>query len=57
MESAHNTLVKKLGLKNETYNARLLKGVPDKDNPLDEINKRCLMLQKFLDIHSGFNKA
>lgn len=34
MEGAHMTLVNKLSLKSQHYNAKLLKGVPDGQNPL-----------------------
>ena len=49
-------LVDELGLKSETYNARLLKGVSDKDNPLLPINRKCFFLKKFLNSHSGFDR-
>lgn len=56
MEGSHNVLIEKLGLTSEVYNSKDLKGVPDEDNPLNPVNKRCMLLQKFLDAHSGFNR-
>ena len=56
MHRGHRKLVKKLWLKNIEYDAKKLKGVPDKDNPLDPINQKHNMLQKFLKAHSGFNR-
>ncbi|MDY5056571.1 MAG: hypothetical protein SPE84_04355 [Bullifex sp.] len=49
-------LADELLLQSETYNAKLLKGVPDKDNPLMPINRKCFFLKKFLNSHSGFDR-
>ncbi len=55
-EREHRLLVDELKLQSETYNAKLLKGVPDKDNPLMPINRKCFFLKKFLNSHSGFDR-
>lgn len=55
-ERGHRLLVDELALKSETYNARLLKGVPDRENPLLPINRKCFFLKKFLNSHSGFDR-
>ena len=53
-EESHSTLISRLGLTDETYDSRSLKGIPDKDNPLDRVNDLCDLLQRFLSSHSGF---
>ncbi len=53
-EHSHRTLVEELGLTSETWSSSELKGVPDKDNPLDPVNEVCAMLKRFLRAHSGF---
>lgn len=55
-EKAHAKLIVDLKLSETTFNSRLLKGLSDKDNPLDPINKRCGLLKKFLGAHSGFDR-
>ena len=49
-------LVEKLGLVSEEYASEELKGLSDKDNPLDPVNRVHDMLKKFLNAHSGFNR-
>jgi hypothetical protein len=56
LEQAHNGLVAKLGLKSESFNARLLKGIPDDMNPLYPVNRKCFMLKSFLGSHKGFDR-
>lgn len=53
----HRKLVKKLSLENIEYDAKLLKGIPDSMNPLNPVNQKHNMLQKFLKAHSGFNRS
>lgn len=52
----HRKLVRELSLDNIEYDAKLLKGIPDEENPLNVINQKHNMLQKFLKAHSGFNR-
>lgn len=56
MEGSHSVLVERLSLKDEPYNAKLLKGVPDELNPLEPVNRLCCLLKCFLRSHSGFNR-
>lgn len=56
-EKAHAVLVERLGLVDESHDARLLKGVPDELNPLEPANRMCYMVQRFLRAHSGFDRA
>lgn len=56
MEKSHKVLVTKLGLESEVHNSALLKGIPDKDNPLERVNTMCFLLKRFLRSHSGFNR-
>lgn len=55
-ESAHNMIVNKLKLKEEIYDSRTLKGLPDKENPLNRVNQVHARLKDFLNAHSGFNR-
>lgn len=56
MEDAHEVLVSRLDLRSERHNSRLLKGVPDKLNPLDPVNRVHFLLKRFLRSHSGFDR-
>lgn len=56
MEDAHMTLVNKLSLKSQHYNAKLLKGVPDGQNPLGPVNRMRYFMQCFLRAHPGSNR-
>jgi len=55
-ESAHAKLIKELSLKNKAYNSKELKGLPDKENPMNPVNRVHHILKKFLNAHSGFNR-
>ncbi len=56
MEKSHGLLAETLELKSRTYNSNDLKGVPDKDNPLNPINQACARLKKFFKAHPGFDR-
>ena len=56
MGGAHMTLVNKLSLKSQHYNAKLLKGVPDGQNPLGPVNRMRYFMQCFLRAHPGSNR-
>ena len=47
-------LISRLGLTDESYDSRSLKGIPDKDNSLDRVNDLCDLLQRFLSSYAGF---
>lgn len=55
-ESTHKKLVKDLNLDSIEYPSKSLKGLKDKDNPLDPVNNIHDLLKKFLNAHSGFNR-
>lgn len=57
MEDVHEALVSRLDLQSERYNSKLLKGVPDKLNPLDPVNRAHFLLKRFLRSHSGFDRG
>jgi hypothetical protein len=55
-ESAHKKLVQELSLKSITYASKDLKGLSNKDNPMNPVNRAHAILKKFLNSHSGFNR-
>jgi len=56
-ENGHNGLVRELGLVDERYDSKLIKGLPDGENPLRDVNRLCYLLKLFLDSHSGFDRS
>lgn len=56
-ENGHNLMVRRLGLASERYDSREMRGLPDRDNPLREVNRLCFLLRLFLDAHSGFDRG
>lgn len=57
MENAHNMLVRELGLTSEAHDSRTLRGLPDGDNPLRDVNRLHFLLKAFLDSHKGFDRS
>jgi hypothetical protein len=55
-ESAHEKLVKMLSLESIAYTSSDMKGLMDKDNPMNPVNRAHAILKKFLNSHSGFNR-
>ena len=55
-EAAHAKLIRELSLNSIAYASQDLKGLPDKDNPLNPINRVHAILKKFLNTHSSFNR-
>ena len=55
-ESAHKKLVKELSLKSVSYSSKELKGLSDKENPMNPVNRAHNILTKFLNAHSSFNR-
>ena len=53
-EKSHNALIQNLELKSEKHPTSKLKGLEDKDNPLNKINKHCDRLKRFLNSHIYF---
>jgi hypothetical protein len=56
-DNAHKKLVRDLSLVNIAYASKDLKGLPDKDNPMNPVNQVHNILKKFLNAHSGFDRA
>ena len=52
----HTAPVNNLSLKSQHYNANLLKGVPDGQNPLGPVNRMRYFMQCFLRAHPGSNR-
>ena len=55
-EDARTKLVKELSLESKAYSSKDLKGLADKDNPLNPINRCHDILKKFLNAHSSFDR-
>ena len=55
-ESAHAKLVKEFSLKSESYSSKELRGLPDKNNPMNPVNRCHHILKNFLNAHSSFNR-
>jgi transposase-like protein len=53
-ESAHAKLVEELSLNSIVYASKDLKGLPDKENPMNPVNRAHDILKKFLNAHSSF---
>ncbi len=56
MEKTHKPLVEALKLISTEYNSSDLKGLPDKENPLNPINSSCRELKAFLNSHKSFHR-
>lgn len=57
MERSHRVLVSELSLTDEAHNSKLIKSLPDKENPLADVNELCFLLELFLNSHSGFDRS
>lgn len=55
-ERSHAVLVDKLGLHSTAHDSREISKLPDKENPLREVNRLCFLLELFLNSHSGFGR-
>ena len=55
-EKAHKKLIQELGLESIEYDPKQLKGLPDSENPLEPINRRCYELQRLMRRHPGFSR-
>ena len=53
-ESAHTKLVRELSLNSVVYASQDLKGLSDKENPMNPVNRAHHILKKFLNAHSSF---
>lgn len=48
--------MKECGLVSESHDSRVIKRLPDDENPLWKVNRLCFLLRLFLDGHSGFDR-
>jgi len=55
-EAAHKKLIKELSLKSVVHPSKGLRGLPDKDNPMNPVNRVHAILKLFLNAHNGFNR-
>ena len=56
-ENAHNAVVRDRKLVSEAHDSRVIKRLPDDENPLWKVNRLCFLLRLFLDGHSGFDRT
>ena len=49
-------LIDALKLEDEAYDATEIKGLPDKDNPLNQVNEVHARLKNFLYTHNSFDR-
>ena len=57
MERTHRVLVDELSLTDEAHNSKLIRALPDGENPLREANRLCFLLELFPNSHSGFDRS
>jgi len=55
-EASHTKLIQELTLKSVVHISKDLKGLPDKMNPMNPVNRAHAILKKFLNAHSSFNR-
>lgn len=55
-EKSHRILIEKLNLTHEEYDSKLLKELPDKENPLNPINEIHSLAKRFMNAHGGYNR-
>lgn len=55
-EKSHGVLIRKLGLTETVYTSEMTKGMEDKDNPLDPINKIHDLAKRFMKAHGGYDR-
>ena len=55
-ESAHKKLIKELESESVAYVSKILKGLPDKKNPMNPANRVHAILKHFLNAHGGFDR-
>ena len=57
MEGSHEALVREPGPTEEAHDPRRTRTLPDKENPLHEVNELCYLPGLFPSSHSGFDRA
>jgi len=55
-DNSHKKLAKELSLESISYDAKSLRGLPDKENPLNPVNRCHDILKKFLYAHNSFDR-
>jgi hypothetical protein len=55
-EATHKKLVEKLALASKVYASKDMKGLPDRDNPLNPVNRAHAILKSLLNSHIGFDR-
>lgn len=55
-EKSHSILIEKLNLTSTVHTTKETKGLPDKKNPLNPVNRLHFLVKSFLRAHGGFNK-
>jgi hypothetical protein len=55
-EFAHAKLVRELSLESRAYSSKDPKGLADRDNPMNPVNRSHYILKKFLNAHSSFDR-
>ncbi len=55
-ENSHSVLVKRLNLTEEIHSTKETKGLEDKENPMNPINRQHALLKRFLRAHSGVSR-
>lgn len=53
-DNSHRSLIEELELESEVHTCSETKGLDDKDNPLNPVNRHHKFLKRFLNTHSGF---
>ena len=53
-DNSHSLLIAELGLRSEVHPTSETKGLPDKDNPMDEVNGVHALFKRFMREHGGF---
>ena len=56
-ERSHGIVVRERKLTSEAYDSRLISKLPDKENPLQQVNRLCFLVKVFLDRHNGFDRS
>lgn len=56
MEQAHSAVVDRLSLRSVTYNSKVISALPDRNNPMRQVDRLCFLLETFLNAHSGFDR-
>lgn len=56
-DNSHSLLIERLRLESEVHTTKETKGLPDAENPMDEVNDVHALLKRFLREHGGYERA